>query len=109
MPTLPPLECAFRRLRTFARELSDPRGRVQVAMPVMDISGGEHVVGVEPGSDRAQGDEGADQQRRADQQYQRQRDFARDQQRARLARAESGAGATAAFLQRGVEVGSRDG
>ena len=62
---------------------------------------------IEAGIDVAQGDEAADEQGGTDQQDERERDLADDQQRAGLALTESGAGAVAAFLERGVEVGAR--
>ena len=68
---------------------------------------GEDVVGIEAGIDVAERDEGADEQRGADEEDEGEGDFADDQQGAHLALAESGAGAVAAFLQGGVEVGAR--
>src|ERR1035441_4169163 len=64
-------------------------------------------MGIEARIDAAQGDKCADEQRRANEQNQRQRDFADDEQGPSLALAEAGAGAAAAFFERGVEVGSR--
>ena len=89
-----------------ASELRDSRGLLKAIAGERHLHG-EHVVRVEAGIDVAQRNEGADEQRSADEQHQRERDFADDEQGARLALAESGAGAVAAFLQRGVEVGTR--
>ena len=62
--------------------------------------------GSKPGLTCAQSDEGADEERGSDEQDERERDFADDQQGAGLALAEAGAGAVAAFLEGGVEVGA---
>ena len=65
------------------------------------------MMGIEAGTDTAEGEKGANEQRRADQQHQRQRDLADDEQRPSLALPEAGAGAVAALLQSRVQVGPR--
>ena len=97
---------ALRRSRPFADELGDAGGLLESVAGEGHFHG-EDVVRVEAGIDVAQGEEGADEQRGADEQDEGERDFADDEQGARFALAESGAGAVAAFLERGVEVGAR--
>ena len=68
---------------------------------------GDDVVGVEAGIDGVQGDEGADQQRGTNEQDDGQRDFADDQWGTDVPVADAGAGAVAAVLERGVQIGAR--
>ena len=93
-------------LAAIARELRDA-GRLLVAVAGERHLHGQHIMGIEAGTDTAEGEKGANEQRRADQQHQGQRDLADDEQRASLALPEAGAGAVAALLQGGVEVGAR--
>jgi hypothetical protein len=67
------------------------------------------MVGIEAGTDAAESEKSANEQRRADQQNQGQRNLADDQERARLGLPEAGPGAVAALLERRVEVGARGG
>ena len=93
-------------LAAIVGELGDAGGLFERS-PVSDISRVRTLWGSKPGLTLAQRDEGADQERGSDEQNERERDFADDEQRAHLALAEAGAGAVAAFLERGVEVGTR--
>ena len=65
---------------------------------------GENVVRVEAGLRGTQSEEGADHKRRASEQDDGQRHFADDQQAADAILTETGAGASAGFLQGGVYV-----
>ena len=93
-------------LAAIADELGDAGGLLKALAGERHFQG-EDVVRIEAGIDVAQGDEGADEQRGADEENEGEGDFADDQKRAGLALAESCAGAVAAFLERGVEVGAR--
>ena len=60
----------------------------------------QHLMRIEPGIDRAQREESANEQRRADQQHERQSHLGDDQQRARLVLPEPAARSAAALLER---------
>ena len=96
---------ALRRSRPSWADLGDAGGLFELVAGEGHFEG-EDVVGIEAGVDLAQSNEGADEQRGSDEQDESERDFADDQQGAGLALAESAAGAVAAFLKGGVEIGT---
>ena len=75
--------------------------------PVSDIRMVSTFSASKPGFTPPNASEGTDQQGRAHQQHHGERDFADHQHRARLVLAKARAGASAAFLQGGAQIGPR--